>query len=66
VDGAAWYVRASADFAYHFPEMFGRLARRSGADEKTAALAAGATAQGGDGGGRALAMPMLIEAATPR
>jgi hypothetical protein len=40
VDVAPWYVRASAAFAYHCPQLFGRLAQRSGADQETAALAA--------------------------
>ena len=41
IDIAPWSVRLAAALAHHFPETFARVARRSGADEETAALAEG-------------------------
>jgi short-subunit dehydrogenase len=41
VDVAPWSVRLAAGLAHHFPDTFAVLARRSGADEQTAALADG-------------------------
>jgi short-subunit dehydrogenase len=41
IDVAPWSVRLAAAFAHHLPETFARVARRSGADQQTAALAAG-------------------------
>jgi short-subunit dehydrogenase len=41
VDVAPWSVRVAAALAHLLPGTYARLARRSGADEQTAALAAG-------------------------
>ena len=41
IDVAPWFVRLGVAVAHHLPETFARVARRSGADEHTAALAAG-------------------------
>jgi short-subunit dehydrogenase len=41
VDIAPWSVRIAAAMAHHCPETSARMARRFGADEQTAALAAG-------------------------
>jgi short-subunit dehydrogenase len=41
VDVAPWSVRLGAALAHLFPDAFGRVAQRAGADQQTAALAAG-------------------------
>jgi short-subunit dehydrogenase len=41
VDLAPWTLRIAAALAHHLPETFARLAQRAGADQQTAALAAG-------------------------
>ncbi|MDP9334059.1 MAG: SDR family NAD(P)-dependent oxidoreductase [Actinomycetota bacterium] len=41
VDVAPWSIRLTAAFAYHLPGAFARAARQAGADQQTAALAAG-------------------------
>jgi short-subunit dehydrogenase len=41
VDVAPWTLRIAAALAHHLPETFARLAQRAGADQQTAALAAG-------------------------
>ena len=41
IDVAPWSVRLGVAVAHHLPETFARIARRSGADQQTAALASG-------------------------